>query len=101
MKKFPKYFDTEKNKMLFTDNLVTKHIDLPSGICDIKDVSTKKGINCDINELENLKGPSVCYDGNDCKGSRTCSKFNFCEGEDGCDKSFCVWKESDPSIDDW
>ena len=101
MKRFPKYFDVEKNKMLFTDNLVKKHIDLPEGICDIADVATKKGINCDLNEMDNLKGPGICFDGNDCKGHRTCSMYGYCEGDDECELPFCVWKESDPDTTDW
>ena len=40
---------------------------------EINDVATKNGINCDLNEKENLKGPGTCYDTNDCRGQRTCS----------------------------
>lgn len=85
LKRFPKYFDVGKNKMLFTDNLIQKHVDLPTGICDISDVATKKGINCDLDEMLNIHGPGVCFDGNDCKGHRTCSIYNYCEGEHQCD----------------
>ena len=100
MKRHPKYFDAEREKMLFTTNLQQKHIDLPTGQC-VKDIDTKKGINCDLDEVDNFLGPGMCRDGNDCKGHRHCNPNGFCEGEHGCDESFCKWIEADPSEEDW